>query len=384
MTKVDIIDIEKSNIDELRSRLKGEMTPELFKDDNLFERFLRARGQNVDAAELMLRNHLKWRQANTIETIQTDYTPTEVLTKYSSLELLGFDKEGSPVIYCSFGNMDTRGIYKSGTRYDFLRYFVQLLEGHLEALKQHNLKTGKSQHQWVFIFDYDNFQLANATHKPTIDIVISFINMYDANYPERLKSAYLINGSLIFQMCWNLIRHFLSGPTFQKVTIFGRDGYGEVLRKSIDADILPKFLGGNKTDPDGNPRCVQSIRFGGQVAESYYIQHRRLSVLPDSMHLVVGRLSKEEVQLQVIRPGTNIEWEFVLKSKDVDYYVVHRAHSQAEPKEVVYKQRVEAGFCSETGVYMCEKAGIYSLVFDNSYSWIYSKHINYKFAIAES
>ncbi|GBM13845.1 hypothetical protein AVEN_150415-1, partial [Araneus ventricosus] len=29
----------------------------------------------------------------------------------------------------------------------------------------------------------------------------------------------------------------------------------EVLLEVIDGDELPAFLGGNKTDPDGNPQC---------------------------------------------------------------------------------------------------------------------------------
>ncbi|GBN23426.1 hypothetical protein AVEN_47379-1, partial [Araneus ventricosus] len=33
------------------------------------------------------------------------------------------------------------------------------------------------------------------------------------------------------------------------------DGWREELLKWIDADVLPAFLGGNKTDPDGNPEC---------------------------------------------------------------------------------------------------------------------------------
>ena len=35
--------------------------------------------------------------------------------------------------------------------------------------------------------------------------------------------------------------------------------YKEVLLKLIDADVLPKCYGGNRTDPDGNPRCTTVV-----------------------------------------------------------------------------------------------------------------------------
>lgn len=33
------------------------------------------------------------------------------------------------------------------------------------------------------------------------------------------------------------------------------DSYKEDLLEVIGADVLPAFLGGNRTDPDGNPMC---------------------------------------------------------------------------------------------------------------------------------
>ena len=32
-----------------------------------------------------------------------------------------------------------------------------------------------------------------------------------------------------------------------------------MLLKLIDADVLPKSYGGNRTDPDGNPRCTTVV-----------------------------------------------------------------------------------------------------------------------------
>ncbi|GBM72199.1 hypothetical protein AVEN_55882-1, partial [Araneus ventricosus] len=37
--------------------------------------------------------------------------------------------------------------------------------------------------------------------------------------------------------------------------IYGKDGWKDSLLKDIDANDLPVYLGGKKTDPDGNPNC---------------------------------------------------------------------------------------------------------------------------------
>lgn len=38
-------------------------------------------------------------------------------------------------------------------------------------------------------------------------------------------------------------------------------GWKEELLKIVDADQLPAFLGGNKTDPDGDPLCKTIVNF---------------------------------------------------------------------------------------------------------------------------
>ena len=37
------------------------------------------------------------------------------------------------------------------------------------------------------------------------------------------------------------------------------DDFAQHLLKYMDADQLPKYLGGTLTDPDGNPRCLTMV-----------------------------------------------------------------------------------------------------------------------------
>ena len=53
--------------------------------------------------------HMVFRQQYGADTILQDYTPPEVIKKYFPGGLFGEDREGRPVWYDNFGNVDSRG-----------------------------------------------------------------------------------------------------------------------------------------------------------------------------------------------------------------------------------------------------------------------------------
>ncbi|XP_054709788.1 SEC14-like protein 2 [Uloborus diversus] len=394
---------EKEAFDELKKRIYSDVPDHLKNDVFLYLRFLRARDFNVNLAEDMLRNHLTWRKANHIDTILTDFIPDKngkfdsdvlnshqngitesksrigVVTKYLPLTRIGFDKEGAPIRYFAFGNMDSKGILKSVKRNECVKGVIQCFEEDVAVMKEQTTKLGKPIEQWVYIFDFEGYSFAKATHKPTLETLIALFMAYEANYPERLKAAYIINASVYFSIAFAIIKPLLSGATLKKITIFGKDGWKEVLQRDVDLDVLPSFLGGKRTDPDGNPLCKTIVKHGTLVPEEYYITKgaSRLSQQPGVKKLVVNRMSKVHVILNVTEPGSLIEWEFETESKDIGFGLFYKIneYNDSEKKELVPKQRIDTHLASETGMYQCEKPGTYVLVFDNSYSWIHQKEL---------
>ena len=43
------------------------------------------------------------------------------------------------------------------------------------------------------------------------------------------------------------------------IYLYLTDDFSQHLLKYMDADQLPKYLGGTLTDPDGNPRCLTMV-----------------------------------------------------------------------------------------------------------------------------
>ncbi|XP_055928234.1 SEC14-like protein 2 [Argiope bruennichi] len=373
MTQEDIIADEQRNMDELRRRLKPKMSEEMYADDDMFIRFLRARGYNLDAAEEMLTKHLQWRKYSNVGNILKEYEAPEVLEKYLSLNFMGYDKDGYPTSYCAFGNIDVKGLAKCIKKSEITKYMMHHLEKNSRRLHTQSEKLGKKIDKWNYVINFENFSLASATDKKAIDVLITLVKMYDANYPERLKTGYLINASFYFTIIWSVIKPFLSAETNRKIKIFGKEGWQEELKRDIGVDHLPKFLGGNASDTH--------IKHGGTIPPKYYVHRDRksFSKLPGVKRLVVNRRSKENIKLEVQQPGLNIEWDFDVKNRDIGFSLIYEDPEKKpeDGEEIVPKQRVDTIIQSESGLVKCEKPGTYILQFDNSFSWMHNKIIYY-------
>ncbi|GFT25599.1 hypothetical protein NPIL_549491, partial [Nephila pilipes] len=58
---------------------------------------------------------------------------------------------------------------------------------------------------------------------------------------------------VFYHIFFSIFKSLLSSALLEKLKFYGSDGWKEDLLEIIDADELPAFLGGNKTDPDGDP-----------------------------------------------------------------------------------------------------------------------------------
>ena len=115
-------------------------------------------------------------------------------------------------------------------------------------------------------------------------IILQILQYQEANYPEIMCRAYVINGKWIkkktcknaelkqqennwiiapriFSIVWALIRPFMHENTAKKVQIFGHDKaqWKAALLENIDPSELPAFYGGSRTDPDGNPQWLSKV-----------------------------------------------------------------------------------------------------------------------------
>ncbi|XP_054714856.1 SEC14-like protein 2 isoform X2 [Uloborus diversus] len=363
---------ENESVEELRRRLKDDVRTEMYDDKMMFYRFLKARDFNIDNAEIMLRNHLNWRTENGIDTILKDHKPSEVFQKFLPISFIGYDKEGCIVRYLSVGKADVKGLCLSMKYADFARDFNHLMETDMALLEKQSKALGRRVDKCIYIHDYEGITFGQVSNRRAIQDLIRYFISYQNNYPERLKAVFAINASMYFQFAFSIIKPCLAGTVVEKVHVFGTDGWKEELLNRIDAEQLPAFLGGKRTDPDGNPNCKTFIHQGGIIPESYYIHKskRSLANAPGTKKVVLSRAAFHEENILVQEPGSLIEWEFETKIRDIGFglFLHDYVSGEEKVKEIVPLQRIDTEEYAEADV----------MVFDNTYSWMRSKEIFFK------
>lgn len=137
------------------------------------------------------------------------------------------------MIIVPFAGLDMYGILHIISQKDFVKAMIKLLDAYLNLAREQSKKHGQIANQVTIIFDLDGFNIKQFLWKPGKNIyayyprgetrlivehpvaffsillvriiaagelVITFIQMYEANYPEILKMCFLINGK--FNKIW--------------------------------------------------------------------------------------------------------------------------------------------------------------------------------------
>ncbi|XP_055939898.1 retinal-binding protein-like isoform X3 [Argiope bruennichi] len=383
ITRMDsITEEEKKVINELKKRTINDVTPKLLEDASVFYRFAKARDFNLEEAEAMLRRHLSWRKEFQFDTILTDYEPPEVLKKYGASSLVCFDKEGSAVRLQDWGHLDVKGMCNAATKTEVAKFWVFLAERDRAEL----IKRGGNLEKPIFspVYDLEDMTYSKAVNMRGLQYLLYGVKMLIDNFPECVKTITIINAPFYFAWIYAALKRILPTTVTQKMRIFGTD-WKEALLNDVNADDLPAYLGGNKTDPDGNPHCETIIQHGKPIPKSYYRQSgkRRLALASDAEKLTVLPFNKEEITFEVKEENSYIEWEFEIKKGDIEFSLKYKADlsENSETVELIPKQRIDTSFEYEKGCFKCDKTGYYTMVFDNYYSWLHSKEIYYRASI---
>uniref|UniRef100_A0A672Z118 SEC14-like protein 2 n=1 Tax=Sphaeramia orbicularis TaxID=375764 RepID=A0A672Z118_9TELE len=363
---------------EFRERIQDILPHLPAQHDHYLLRWLRARSFNVHKSEAMIRKHLEFRRQMKVDTIISDWTPPEVIEKFVSGGMCGYDKEGSPIWYDVIGPLDPKGLLLSATKQDFLKTKIRHTEMLRRECDKQSEKLKKNIENITLIYDCEGLGLKHMW-KPAIETYGEVLTMFEDNYPEGLKRVFLIKAPTIFPMAYNLIKHFLCEETRHKIIILGSN-WKEVLCKHIDAEQLPVVYGGTLTDPDGDPRCRTMIKYGGTVPRSYYVQGS-MKVQYDSS-VTISRGSVFQLEYDVTAPSSLLRWQFASDGADIGFGVYRRtkkggSQKVAEMLQVLPSERYNAHLVPEDSCLTCPEPGVYVLCFDNSYSFLQSKKVSY-------
>ncbi|GFT95675.1 SEC14-like protein 3 [Nephila pilipes] len=112
-------------------------------DDYYYLRWLRAREFDVAKAETMMRKNIAFRKKIGADTILENYVVPELVDKCYPRGYIGPDKEGCPVRYMPFKNLDLRGFAYSVKKSDVLKFLTYIFEYDIKEMEELSKKTGK-------------------------------------------------------------------------------------------------------------------------------------------------------------------------------------------------------------------------------------------------
>lgn len=380
----DLDERQRIALDRFRQAVDDIRRPE-HTDANLL-RWLRAREFDIDRAESMFRQHMRWRQVNNVDNLVTEYEAPKVVREHFPGGILNCCPNGNPLWLINIGCVDIKGFLQVVPQTDLYRHCMYLLENQEHMKKEMSRKLGRPIETQYVVMDFEHFSVRQLYSWQVIGLLTDLLKMYEANFPESLEKAFVINVPSFFPILWKILSPLLTQRTVDKVGIFGKEGWKESLLQCMDASRLPLHWGGTLTGPDGDPRCPHLVCPGGEVPDEYRDQlaAKKLWGREGVQKRSVERRGRFELPLRVEEVGSRLRWSFQTAKGDLAFGVRFEpfkvaAGGVAAGEQVLEMHRVPS--CSlvpEHGSLVCSRPGTYVLQFDNSYSWVTSKEVAYE------
>jgi len=217
-------------IEAFKGKVGDILRKEQLEDDEFLIRWLRARDMNLEKAEAMLRNSMKWRADNQIDTT-LDKPVDPYFSSTYPFSLTGKDKDGRPLIVLPIGRWDARKAVEEGKTEQLLGYINFFFESVMKVLRE-----SENHKQFTAIVDWDGYSFSQFTNIKAAQTVLKMSAIYEAHYPEILWHCVFINTTAVFKLLWALMRKILAEKTVGKIQVFGtnRSEWEPVIMELVD------------------------------------------------------------------------------------------------------------------------------------------------------
>ncbi|KRX67100.1 SEC14-like protein 2 [Trichinella sp. T9] len=335
-------------------------------------RWLRARKFDINKAEAMLREHLKYRKVMHLD----DESPVKKIAinpqfaKYFTRGDFGQDNEGRPVVYFPFGGIDPKGTIKAYTEsrhasllssFKGSQMLLTMLIWQEETrllCEQLSKEKQKCIFQAIYILDLKGIG-SQHLWKPGVDIFLQIASNLEQHAPEILYKLYVINAPSIFNMIYSIIRPVLDENTKRKIQILG-DDYKEALQKDIPAKYIPAYYGGHCYGNNSDPKCTHKISYGGLVPRELYFNDCYRPA--DIQEITIGRQSQKLIPLHVTNSNSVLNW-YIKSTSNQDigvgiYFTADQSLTSVDEMEMITPYfRLQMHMVPEFGSLKVEKNG---------------------------
>ena len=177
-----------------------------------------------------------------------------------------------------------------------------------------------------------------------MEIVKTMLTLDQANYPELLHRCFIVNCPSLLMFAYNIVKGYIDPRVNSKITFCSVADTPAILRKVIDEDKLPVFLGGT-CECDGGCVCKTARRFaeceggaaGGVVgvedeADSGFVRTEEADIPSRGQKVETIELTK----------GERVAWEWEsVGNKTIEFSVAFYPTASAKDYTETVRQRRE-------------------------------------------
>ncbi|ODM96741.1 Patellin-4 [Orchesella cincta] len=247
--------VEKELVKKLRERVRNELpATELSKSeqdqDAFLLRWLRARDLNLDKAENMLLNALKWRKENNVDnSLNHPIAQDPFFVENYRWAFAGADKEGRPVVIVPFHKWDYRKLTahnKSPEEFlAFNNYYFEAVSDNIRTQNERRPPGKPPVTQFMIICDLYQYPSSQLLNLSALRKWLKMAGTYEAYYPELLYKAIFLNCPLYFQYMLNMFKSVIAPKTISKFNCYTSvEEWQKDVENFVDPSILPKQYGG--------------------------------------------------------------------------------------------------------------------------------------------
>jgi len=354
-------------VNKLREKLIDAADWKDIQHDAFLMRWLKAKDMDIEKTHAGLLQAYKFRKDAGLDTILKDYTPDPELVKLFAYEIVGYDKEGCPVICSDVQPHNPKKIIQKYGKEGLVKFQDYNIEKVAQAVWDKHTKE-KPVQQVLAIVDAKKFTFKQLTSPGATELALEQIQRVEPNYPGVLKLLVVVNAPKVAKIAYKIVKPFVPERTIKNVKLFPKCNakVKKFLLQYIDIEELPQKYGGNK-------------KVGGTADPNALNDEEDLSGNPEDMadaedmtEVKVAAGKKLKLEYQVEQPKTQICWSFQTDDREIGFSVY-----LGEKEETIVPYEKFGSLALQNNSIICEKPGKYTLCFNNKENRFRSVSMSY-------
>ena len=266
------LEVERRGVRKVLAALSESETRQLMEfDPTMPVRHLRAEKGDATKAVQQIKETLQWRRDFGVDVIvscfQVESTDRDTEKHAEMRRILqheaepgkvyarGYDREGRCFMYMTPARENNYNEMINNMRHLVFNLEKTIACTRRKSSGMNNGNGAMPLEKVNALIDYEGFKLKNSPPMSTTQYTMDILQKH---YPERMRHFYLLHPPLVFQVFWNLIKHFVDPVTKEKVIFCSGKNH---TRKLLDHVSVPKKLETRAYGSNPNIRAFDSNEY---------------------------------------------------------------------------------------------------------------------------